>query len=230
MIVAVNPFAFPPPLPKSKLWIPIVSSFVMEENPLLRTIDWVRGYQMFWRFAAQSQLSYADVVYNNDDPHILSTSFFAGHSIVARTKNSASFQEALHEATVTWYTLLGDPDALLVTTEIPPTTVIDIPLRFDRTLGVESGALGVQDIFTLESLDLLRRAARTFLSAPGPGTITIAIQTDAAGTDAENTALAEHRGKRIKQFFTYMGLPANSIQIQASSGPSPMVMFTRSPP
>jgi hypothetical protein len=233
MIIAVNPYAFPGPLPGRKLWIPFISPFLMEQNPLVRANDWMRGYQMLWRFAAQSQLSYADVVYNNDNPDTLPIAFFAGEWIAAQASQSSALAAALNQASAAWNALLGDPEAFLSTTGTPTHVVLTIPIRWSRTLGFTGLLPGILEALTPESVALLDRAARTLRNnnnAPITGTVVIDIQAAGEATPAEDVALAQSRGERIKQFLVYAGVPDGSIQIQPSSGTSEFVTLELNQP
>lgn len=221
LIIAVNPYTFPPTLPGRRVWIPVLSSCVMTENPILRMLDWTRGYQMLWRFAAVSQLPYADVVYNSDNPYTQPLAFFAGRWIVSGASHSNALAVALEQATSAWRALLGEPLVYMTPFAAPNPIVLTVDVKFRGVVGFIGAAPSVHQVLTPESIPLLDRAARTLKNNNLAGaTLTIKIQATGQGSPAADQTAADLRGQRISRFLVFAGLPSNILQIQASPGPA----------
>jgi predicted acylesterase/phospholipase RssA/CRP-like cAMP-binding protein len=112
LVIAVNPFPPSTLRPPAGPWIPFASRLLEELNPLLRYADLLRSYQMLWRLGAQSQMSYADVVFTAEDSTITALDFHDGRTIVDRALASDALRSALDRAASRWRAMASEPQRL----------------------------------------------------------------------------------------------------------------------
>lgn len=88
--------------------VPYLTKWWLSLNPLVRGLDFYRGYLMLFRQAAMGEEQYAEVVYNATTKFSSAGSWYAGPRIAAEAADSQALKEAIIEAKAHWQALLGD--------------------------------------------------------------------------------------------------------------------------
>ncbi|GEM_PF-4830517 len=127
------------PIPRvpSFLPIPLGLKTLVSLNPLVRGLDYYRGYISLFRQAAHSQEQYAQVFY--DATTVLSSagSWYAGPRIAAEAAVSQALHDAIAEAVVHWQALLTDAPGRVrinrASAEVEIGPAVDIGFEFAPT-------------------------------------------------------------------------------------------------
>ncbi len=88
--------------------VPYLTKYAITLNPVVRLLDYYRGFITLFRQAAYSQEQYAQVFYSATTQFSSAGTWFAGPRIAHEAANSQALQDAVAEAVVYWNELLLD--------------------------------------------------------------------------------------------------------------------------
>jgi predicted acylesterase/phospholipase RssA len=103
----VIPKVFAVPQVPSQIPIPFPTKLAVTLNPLVRTFDFMRGYFMVFRQAAQGSEQYAQVSYAATTKLSNAGSWYAGPRIAYEAAQSSALKDAVIAAKAEWDALLG---------------------------------------------------------------------------------------------------------------------------
>ncbi|MFO7561036.1 MAG: hypothetical protein R6X02_00205 [Enhygromyxa sp.] len=107
-VQAIPKLAEIPSVPE-QIPLPYPTKWWISFNPLVRTIDFVRGYVMVFRQAAVGSEQYAQVSYNATTQDSFVGSWYAGPRIAYEAATSQALKDAIASAKVRWQELLAGP-------------------------------------------------------------------------------------------------------------------------
>jgi len=119
--------------------VPYFKKYLVTINPLVRVLDYYRGFITLFRQAAFSQEQYAQVFYSATTKFSSAGTWYAGPRIAHEAAQSQALQDAVAEALVFWNELLLDaPGRVRVnrtTNEVEVGVAVELGFEFDVGLG-----------------------------------------------------------------------------------------------
>lgn len=212
LVIACATFPAPEPLPGPYVRIPFVSSWVQMKNPIIRWVDWYRGYMMLWHYAGYSQAAYADLVYNADSAGFNSMSFWAASAIARAATESHAMCSAMDVAQRLWQRMV--PGLAARDTLLSGAPLQVAPELAFRDLSGSDADDDDAETLTNSATSSLDRLAMSMRGRPD-ARVLVAAGVSGPRTTERNRAIAEARCAMIRDYLTHRGVSADRVLIDA---------------